>query len=144
MSDIASRRFKCLENCGKCCTGEKGFVFLSESDMVRLERFLKRPRTEFVNWAFFTSTRHGDRKLFYLAKNEKHSCVFLNGTRCGVQDAKPTQCATFPFWPENLNPETWKKLKEEYCPGIDEGAPVPMAESLLTLQTMNDEEINGF
>jgi Fe-S-cluster containining protein len=30
------------------------------------------------------------------------ACAFLDGARCTVYEARPTQCRTFPFWKENL------------------------------------------
>lgn len=126
-SDTENKRFKCLENCGKCCIGP-GVAFLSEADIQRLERFLRRPRSEFVERAHFTGTRHGDGEFNYLSKAGVTAeaptgdrCSFLRGTKCGIYEARPTQCRSFPFWPENLKKENWDALKVNYCPGINEG-----------------------
>ncbi len=58
-----------------------------------------------------------------------HDCVFLDRTThpgkaiCGLYDARPMQCRTWPFWPENLeSPEAWRAVKERTpCPGMDSG-----------------------
>lgn len=44
-------------------------------------------------------------------------CVFLKDKRCEVYEARPTQCRTWPFWPENMNAKAWKKDVVAFCPG---------------------------
>ena len=42
---------------------------------------------------------------------ETGSCVFLNSSsgKCGIYDARPVQCRTYPFWPSLLeDEEAWK------------------------------------
>ena len=41
--------------------------------------------------------------------------------RCRVYPVRPLQCATWPFWTENLKPETWNGPVRETCPGIGQG-----------------------
>jgi len=120
-------RFECQESCaGRCCKlswgGDRSYIFLTKSDMIRLGFFLgaKSP-TEFASFGRFTSTRftRGETSQWFLKTNEK-GCVFLKDGKCGVYQARPLQCRSFPFWPENMAADRWSKLKE-ICPGIDEG-----------------------
>lgn len=119
-------RFKCQESCGgKCCTanwnGKASFVFLTYTDIRRLMRFLKKPPSEFVEYGEFTSTRFTDKTTHqYFLKNNVPSCQFLKDGKCSVYEARPTQCRTFPFWPENMEANNWEKLVE-FCPGIGHG-----------------------
>lgn len=61
-------------------------------------------------------------------------CVFLDRTTqpgkalCGVYMARPTQCRTWPFWPENLaSPRAWLEAKSRTpCPGMDKGTLIPV------------------
>ncbi len=40
---------------------------------------------------------------------------------CRVHQCRPTQCRTWPFWPENLyKPEDWDEAAER-CPGMNRG-----------------------
>jgi hypothetical protein len=48
-------------------------------------------------------------------------CEFLKDGGCSVHEAKPFQCASFPFWPELVgNTKNWRKTGE-WCPGIGKG-----------------------
>ena len=53
---------------------------------------------------------------------------------------KPTQCRTFPFWPDLLGSEDeWKETKR-YCPGIGKGDFVPLAEVERALAEMREAD----
>jgi len=52
-------------------------------------------------------------------------CIFLQdrgGTKqCVIYSVRPSQCRTWPFWPENLlGPDTWNRAATR-CPGINRG-----------------------
>lgn len=60
-------------------------------------------------------------------KKHGFDCVFLDRKTmkgkaiCSLYEARPKQCRTWPFWPENLaSPEDWEEAGEE-CPGINTG-----------------------
>jgi Fe-S-cluster containining protein len=110
-------RFECKEDCGACCTnhGNYAYVYLVGDDVDRLVSQLELDEGDFL--ARYTDLDGGHLVL----RMDSPDCPFLDGTRCTVYPARPTQCSTFPFWHETLkNPQNWKKLKR-FCPGIDEG-----------------------
>ena len=49
------------------------------------------------------------------------ACPFLQGKACGVYEGRPSQCRTWPFWPENMNARTWSREIRSFCPGVDQG-----------------------
>jgi Fe-S-cluster containining protein len=57
---------------------------------------------------------------FYL-KLPKQDCLFLVGKRCSVYQARPTQCRTWPFWPENMKPSVWRAEVAPFCAGVGKG-----------------------
>ncbi len=56
--------------------------------------------------------------VFHLIQpQDTEDCVFLEQNRCAVYEARPTQCRTWPFWPENMNSKAWKRDVIDFCPG---------------------------
>ena len=47
--------------------------------------------------------------------------MFLKNKKCSVYEARPTQCRTWPFWPEVMNAKSWKTEVESFCPGVGKG-----------------------
>ena len=133
-------RFKCTE-CGKCCTGSSGSVYVSQPDLIRLAAFFRQPVGAFVR--AYTYVRHGRRAL----SDRRHSseCVFLSGKTCSVYEARPTQCRTFPWWVSNLHDrESWQGAAQS-CEGIDHpgGKVISLSEILeqVTLEADNELEM---
>ena len=115
-------RFACQPDCGKCCTrhGEYDYVYLEGDDVARLAAHFNLSIEAFV--AQWTKQDDGHTIL----KMEGPACPFLDGARCSVYGARPAQCSTFPFWPENLKRrEAWDELGA-FCPGVGKGDFVPL------------------
>mgnify|MGYP001157038042 CR=1 FL=1 len=109
-------RFEC-QGTGKCCRfrGIYGYVYLSLTDRRRLAAHLGM-----TTRAFTLKSTDKTEGLFHLKRNIRH-CPFLKDGQCIVYDSRPTQCRTWPFWPDNMSPSTWKKEIESFCPGIGKG-----------------------
>jgi Fe-S-cluster containining protein len=107
-------RFKCTE-CGQCCTGSPGYVWFTPEEADQMAEFLKIPLEEFLQ----KYTRRIGNRLSLREHPKNYDCVFLKGKRCEVYGARPKQCRTFPWWPENLkSPEHWKETGER-CEGVN-------------------------
>ena len=48
-------------------------------------------------------------------------CPFLENHGCSIHPAKPTQCRTFPFWPDLVEHRAAWNRTAQYCPGIGKG-----------------------
>jgi hypothetical protein len=109
-------RFACQGD-GKCCVsrGRYGFVYLSFKDRKRLAGHLRMTTTEFT--ARYTAKVDG----LYELKDTGKGCPFLVRNRCEVYAARPWQCRTWPFWPENMNEDIWIKEVLSFCPGAGKG-----------------------
>ena len=63
-------------------------------------------------------------KYSVLAKalSKKGHCMLLNSEgKCSVYPVRPTQCRTYPFWPEILiSEEKWNNERQR-CEGIQQG-----------------------
>lgn len=117
-------RFEC-QGSGKCCTsrGGYGYVYLTPADRKRFAEHFKISTSRFT--LEYCSREDGHVFL----KNPDRNCRFLVGKRCGVYEARPNQCRTWPFWPENLkNLRAWTKEVAEFCPGVGKGPVIPATE----------------
>jgi Fe-S-cluster containining protein len=109
-------RFECQGE-GNCCVsrGSYGYVYLSFSDRRRLADHFKMSTSQFT--ATFTNKIDGLYELRYTGKD----CPFLQDNRCRVYKARPWQCRTWPFWPENMNSVVWENEVSAWCPGAGRG-----------------------
>jgi Fe-S-cluster containining protein len=107
-------RFSCRQ-CGACCTGDPGYVFLRRGEAAAIAASLAMKEKEFRR--VFTRKAGGRTSL----KEESDGrCVFYD-EGCRVYDVRPVQCRTFPFWYWNLaKRENWETVAGE-CPGMNRG-----------------------
>lgn len=118
-------RFECQPGCIACCT-QRGFVYLTETDLARAAAFLGMTAAAFERrYVYRTSKR------LRLRVPRESQCHFLKEGGCSIHPVKPTQCRVFPFWPELVESRReWKKTAR-YCPGMDKG-PLVQIESART------------
>ena len=111
-------RFAC-QGSGKCCVsrGAYGFVYLTLEDRRRLAAHLGMP-----TWQFPRQHCAKTDGLFHL-KETGPECRFLRENRCSVYEGRPTQCRTWPFWPENMPARAWTAIAA-FCPGVGQGPTV--------------------
>lgn len=133
-------QFSCTGS-GKCCTshGEYGFVYLNLDDRQRFAKHFKMRTSDFTRK--YCAKTGG---IWHLKENpEDPNCMFLKGKSCGVYEGRPTQCRTWPFWPEVMNAKTWKDEVKAFCPGVGRG-PVISAESIERQLKEQIESENGW
>ena len=117
-------RFSCQPGCTACCN-QQGFVYLTERDLKRAAKFVGMTPEAFEE-RYVYRTAH----LRRLRKPRDKQCPFLEESGCGIHPAKPTQCRTFPFWPEHVEEvDAWNDLKK-YCPGIGKGELIQIGDAL--------------
>ncbi|MCA9083714.1 MAG: YkgJ family cysteine cluster protein [Planctomycetaceae bacterium] len=111
-------QFTCTQ-CGDCCTGAPGVVWVSEEEIAKIAEYLDKPIGEIR--LFHTRRVRGRVSL---TEFQNGDCTFFDPQKrhCKVYPVRPMQCQTWPFWTSNLSsPEKWKQTCE-YCPGSGEGA----------------------
>ena len=110
-------KFECTQ-CGDCCTGAPGFVWVTRAEIEALAAQVNLPVDEFEKrYVRRVGIRHS------LVEFPNGDCVFFDGDsrRCTVYEARPRQCRTWPFWHSNLkSPEDWRHTCE-VCPGSGQG-----------------------
>jgi len=118
-------RFKCTE-CGKCCTGSPGYVWVNEQEMEAMAAFLKITLNEFMQ----KYVRRIGQRYSLIESRKTYDCVFLKDKKCQVYGARPTQCRTYPWWPQNLRtPHTWEETSHA-CEGIHPDSPIVPIETI--------------
>lgn len=110
-------RFECT-GCGECCrtrNGKPSWVYVTIDERRRLARHLK------LSTSAFTRRYCEKPGGFWHLRSPTSDCVFLDGARCTVYDARPGQCRTFPFWRENMSDKAWNGPVARECEGINKG-----------------------
>jgi len=127
-------KFTCTQ-CGNCCTGPAGFVWISEVEISRLAGHLQLSVEEVVER--YCRTVAGRLSLKERRTPEgNYDCIFLkeqpadpsSGTAppnrrktCSIYAFRPLQCRTWPFWPENLSSKRSWKISGKRCHGMGRG-----------------------
>ncbi len=113
-------RFTCTA-CGECCRGpDPGYVEVDEDMIARLAGHVGLSPDAFsrkyVRWV-------SNLGVYSLIEKRNGDCIFWSDEQgCTVYEARPTQCRTFPFWPEVIaTPEAWDEYATD-CPGMTRGA----------------------
>lgn len=132
-------RFQCTA-CGACCTGGSDhYIAVSQQEAEKIRQHLG------VSSAWFKRRyiEHLTRDSWSIRLSHGH-CVFLdNKGQCKIYQLRPTQCKTYPFWPELLTSEqVWLKQRR-YCEGINNGKQVSVQhiKRQLKIQQQAEKEI---
>ncbi len=118
-------RFAC-QRCGNCCTGDGSVVRVSEREIEALALRVNLTPAAFIER--HTREEHGARVL--LDTGDLGDCEWLDrrpdGTSaCRLQEAKPDQCASYPFWPRILASRGAWEAEGRSCTGIGAGPSIP-------------------
>jgi Fe-S-cluster containining protein len=117
--------FHCTQ-CGACCTGSPGYVWISDEEIHEMSAFLNITIEQFIKK--YTRSIYGRRAL--LEHPKTYDCVFLKDKTCTLYTSRPMQCRTYPWWPEILaSKEAWKE-EASRCEGIEhpDSTEVPLEE----------------
>lgn len=111
--------FRCSQ-CGNCCTGAPGYVWVTKEEIRRIAEFLGRADGRL-------DKKHVRRvRLRYsLTEKQNGDCIFLGRAEgkiaCAIYPVRPLQCRTWPFWKENLvSLDAWNHAHTK-CPGMNTG-----------------------
>jgi Fe-S-cluster containining protein len=116
-------RFRCTQ-CGHCCTGEPGFVWVDDGDLAAIATF-RGETTEEVAGLYTRKERRG----LSLREKTNGDCVFYDRQKgCTIYPVRPPQCRSWPFWESNVEtPEDWQHTCE-VCPGSGQGELISVEE----------------
>ncbi|KAI9913709.1 hypothetical protein PsorP6_005344 [Peronosclerospora sorghi] len=113
-----------LHKCGQCCTGNRGHVRVNERECQELAQAtnlslieLRRRYTREIE----EEDADGQKTTHFVLKqtSDDRQCIFLQGSKCSVYNARPTQCRTFPWWPQHLVSDYDWQVAAAKCEGIN-------------------------
>ena len=109
-------RFECTQ-CGKCCTGAPGYVWVNRDELQAIADFLGEPLEQVQK---LHARAVGLRRT--LREKANGDCVFYDRDQgCTIYPVRPRQCRTWPFWDSNVRtPAHWDKTCQ-ICPGSGQG-----------------------
>lgn len=110
-------QFTCSQ-CGDCCTGDPGVVWVDDNDIEQIAEYLDKPVGEIR--LFHTRPVRGRVSL---KEFQNGDCTFFDsvGRKCKVYPVRPEQCRTWPFWKSNIDSkQKWTEVCES-CPGAGTG-----------------------
>jgi Fe-S-cluster containining protein len=125
--------FECT-GCGQCCTGSPGYIWVSEEEIQNIAEHLNLTVKEFSRLYL----RWVKGRLSLLEMPKSYDCIFLKDKKCQIYLVRPTQCRTYPWWPQNLTSEKEWQEAASFCEGIRKSAPVVPFETIeeqLSIQT---------
>ena len=130
-------KFTCTQ-CGNCCTGGPGYVWISREELGRLAEYLHMSPEAVLEKYCRTIGENISLNEHRNARGE-YDCVFLKEERversagagaekvvhtkrsCTIYPVRPLQCRTWPFWDGNLaSQEVWN-ISARRCHGMNHG-----------------------
>lgn len=117
-------RFECTQ-CGDCCTGAPGFVWVNEDEIQAIAEYTQKPVGEI---RIMRTRKVGSRVT--LLDHANGDCTYFDPQKrgCTIYPVRPRQCRTWPFWNSNIeSPEAWQAVRKE-CPGCGRGNLIPLEE----------------
>ena len=72
--------FKCTQ-CGKCCTGSSGFVWVDDEEIKVMAEFLNIQVSDFKK---LYTKKVGQKWTLVEKKSQNHSCIFYENQKCRV------------------------------------------------------------
>jgi len=143
--------FTCTQ-CGNCCTGGPGYVWISPQEVRRLAEHLALSVEQTLE-RFCRKVGGRISLKEHRSPAGLYDCVFLkvvpverkidgqvvrfSKRTCSVYSVRPLQCRTWPFWDENLQSRKTWEIAHRKCPGMNVGTSYSV-EQIEKLRTATD------
>jgi len=136
-------QFACQADCGKCCDQPGGIVYLRPEDA---ERLATHHDMSVEDWLVRDCRQTLDGRYVLNSVPSSDICIYLDtAKRCTVYESRPAQCASYPFWSENLRSDrSWQRTLDE-CPGLDAEDSIIIDGDTVRVKVLQDRDaMRGF
>ena len=118
-------RFTCTQ-CGNCCSGPSGYVWFQPHEAVKMAAFHGMTVEAFLEEYAHRVDGRWTLNEFYNKSIRGYDCIFLarddeGKALCTIYEARPQQCRTWPFWPDNLHTPRHYQQASKRCKGMIAG-----------------------
>jgi Fe-S-cluster containining protein len=140
--------FSCTQ-CGNCCTGGPGYVWISPQEIERLaahlsmsveqvtEKHLRKLGSKYSLREFRNDAGQYDCEFLIEQKSTNAQGRLVTRRVCGIYHVRPLQCRTWPFWDGLLESrESWNAAGKR-CPGLNTGTQYSKSQ-ILALRDASD------
>ena len=118
---VGGLHFECMQ-CGGCCSGpSEGYIWVTRPEIQIIADFLKIS----VGQLKQRYLKRVGLRTTIIEHRSTRDCIFLQNEagkrKCMIYPVRPSQCRSWPFWPNNLNSSNaWNKTAQK-CPGVNRG-----------------------
>lgn len=119
-------QFEC-QKCGNCCSAMEGTTYIDLDEIFalgeKLQCSIKTLLEDYIDFGekIVRINRKEFKFKFFMLRQQKDACIFLQGHECRIYSARPFQCRQFPFWYELFNNKKIFREIQETCQGFGKG-----------------------
>ncbi|BBM85686.1 YkgJ family cysteine cluster protein [Candidatus Uabimicrobium amorphum] len=113
-------QFSC-QQCGNCCSGQPGYVWVTPQEIQTIQHHLEEHNIQHNSNYLrrigqqFSLVEKNNGDCIFLRRNEKNLAI------CAINQVKPKQCKSWPFWDSLLqSKQSWDE-EAKTCPGMNRG-----------------------
>ena len=102
---------------GRCCCGERGYIWLNNTEIRHIAEFLNIEIKIFIS--DYLRKENGKYTIKDIKFDGYYSCLFFDRDerQCSIYSMRPAQCRTYPFW--DIYKDDPEPLFTE-CSGVEE------------------------
>lgn len=129
-------RFRCT-GCGACCVGDPDqyYIAATRAEQDKIRAFLGLS----LRWFRRRYIVKLDDGTEGIRMEKSGPCAFLDrDNRCRIYTVRPSQCRTYPFWPEVIATRSTWVAEAKCCEGIGRGRVIPLQHIEAALRASGD------
>ncbi|KXZ44484.1 hypothetical protein GPECTOR_67g324 [Gonium pectorale] len=114
-------------------------IWVSPDEIRRIAKYLNMSVQRFLDTHTKQYSKYKGWRMLKTGEANA-SCIFLGAdNKCSIHPVRPSQCSTYPWWPELMVDREWEWEKANVCEGFDhaEAGPLDVEEAAKQLREAN-------